>query len=74
MKTNSKNLGKCQVKLNVELDADEVKAVVKETEKVFIREAQMPGFRKGKIPIEVIRKEFASSLKQEIERAMFQKN
>lgn len=74
MKTNVKNLSKCQVKLTVELDAEEIKAVIKDTEKVFIREAEMPGFRKGKIPIQVIRKEFASGLKQSIERTMFQKN
>lgn len=73
MKTSVKNLDKCQVKLTIELNGDEVKAVVKDTEKVFIREAQMPGFRKGKIPIEVIRKEFAAGLKQEIERGIFHK-
>ena len=74
MKTSVKNLDKCQVKLTVTLEAEEIKAVVKDVEKVFLREAQMPGFRKGKMPIELIRKEFASGLKQEIQRAMFQKN
>jgi len=74
MKTNTKNLGKCQVELKVTLDADEMKAVIKDVEKVFLREAQMPGFRKGKVPIELIRKEFAAGLKEETERAMFQKN
>ena len=74
MKTSSKAQDKCQVKLSVTLDADEMKAIVKDVEKVFVREAQIPGFRKGKVPLELIRKEFASGLKQEIERAMFQKH
>ena len=74
MKTETKTLEKCQVELTVTLDADETKAIVKDVEKAFMREAQIPGFRKGKVPIEIIRKEFASGLKQEIERAMFQKN
>ncbi len=74
MKTSSKALDKCQVKLEVSLDADETRAIVKDVEKVFLREAQLPGFRKGKVPIELIRKQFASGLKQEIERALFQKN
>ena len=74
MKTESKKLDKCQVELNVTLDAEEVKAIVKEVEKAFMREAQLPGFRPGKVPIELIRKNFAEGLKQEIERAMFQKN
>jgi len=74
MKTSSKSLDKCQVKLTVTLEADEIGAIVKDVEKVFLKEAQLPGFRKGKVPLQVIRKEFADGLKQEIQRAMFQKN
>ncbi len=74
MKTSSKAQDKCQVKISVTLDADEMKAIVKDVEKVFVREAQIPGFRKGKVPLALVRKEFASGLKQEIERAMFQKH
>ncbi len=74
MKTASKKLDKCQVELAVTLDADEAKAIVKEVEKTFVREAKLPGFRPGKVPIELIRKEFASGLKQETERLTFQKN
>ena len=74
MKTNSKKLGKCQVELTVTLDADETKAIVKDVEKAFVREAKLPGFRPGKVPIELIRKEFAQGLKQETDRAIFQRN
>ena len=42
MKTSSKAQDKCQVKLSVTLDADEMKAIVKDVEKVFVREAQIP--------------------------------
>ena len=73
MKTSSKNLDNCQVKLGVTLDAEEMKGIVKDVEGVFLREAQLPGFRKGKVPIQVIRKQFADGLKQEIQRTMFQK-
>ena len=74
MKTASKKLDKCQVELTVTIDADEMKAIVKDVEKAFVREAKLPGFRPGKVPLELIRKEFAQGLKQETERAMFQKN
>ena len=74
MKSSIKKQDKCQVKLTVELDAAETAAIVKDVEKVFMREAQMPGFRKGKMPIELIRKEFAGQLKEEITRTIFQKN
>ena len=73
MKTELKNLEKCQVQLTVTLDAAETKDAVKSVEKVFVREAQLPGFRKGKVPVEIIRKEFADGLKREIERELFQK-
>ncbi len=74
MKTTNKKLGKCQVELTVTLDADETKAIVKDVEKAFVREAKLPGFRPGKVPIELIRKEFAQGLKQETDRAIFQRN
>ena len=73
MKTSIKNLDKCQVKLTVTLDADEIAAVTKEVEKAFLREAQLPGFRKGKVPIELIRKSFSEGLRNEIHRSMFHK-
>lgn len=74
MKTETKNLDKCRVQLTVTLDADEAKACVKEVEKEFVREARLPGFRPGKAPIELIRKEFGSQLKSEIERTAFRKH
>ncbi len=73
MKTNTKKLDKCQVELKVALDADEMKAVVKDVEKAFMREARLPGFRPGKVPIEVIRKQFADGLRQETEHSMIRK-
>ena len=74
MKSSIKNLDKCQVKLTVELDSAEVAAAVKDVEKVFVREAQIPGFRKGKVPLDIIRREFKDGLQQEIKRAIFQKH
>ena len=59
MKTESKKLDKCQVELTVTLDAEEMKASVKDVERAFVREARLPGFRPGKVPVELIRKEFA---------------
>ena len=73
MKTSCKSKENCQVELTVTLDADEVGAAVKDVERVFMREAQIPGFRKGKVPIQIIRKEFASGLKEETERSLIRK-
>ena len=73
MKTSTKNLDKCQVRLSIALDADEMNSVVREVERTFMREAQIPGFRKGKVPINIIRKDFAEGLKQETERLMIRR-
>ena len=70
MKTSSKLKENCQVELSVTLDAGEMGEIVKGVERVFLREAQLPGFRKGKVPLPLIRKEFASGLKEEVQRAM----
>ena len=74
MKTNTKKLDNCQVELKVELDADEMKSVVKEVEKAFMREARLPGFRPGKVPIELIRKQFADGLREETEHSMIRRH
>ena len=74
MKTDTKKLDKCQVKLMVTLDADEAKTCIKEVEKAFVKEVRMPGFRPGKAPIELIRKNFASQLKEETGRVMLRRN
>ncbi len=73
MKTSTKNLDKCRVQLTVKLTTDEVTDVVKSVEKTFMREAELPGFRKGKVPLEVIRKQFADGLKRETEHGLLRK-
>lgn len=74
MKTELKTLDKCQAQLTVKLDAEEMKAIVKDVEKVFVREAHIPGFRPGKAPIDLVRKNFSAQIKEETTRTMFQKN
>ena len=73
MKTSKKKQGKCRIELKVELDAAEKGEVVKSVEREFMRHAELPGFRKGKVPIEVIRKNFAGALRQETVAAMVRK-
>ena len=74
MKTETKIMDKCQVQLTVTLDADEAKACIKEVEKAFVREARLPGFRPGKAPIELIRKNFSADIQKETVGAMLRKH
>ncbi|MBO6167842.1 MAG: trigger factor [Kiritimatiellae bacterium] len=74
MKTEAKAPEKCSVELKISLDADETKAIVKKVENAFMREAYVPGFRKGKVPLERIRKEFAQGIAQEVRQAAIRDN
>lgn len=74
MKTEAKKLKNCQVQIDVELDAAEAKKVVREVENAFVREVRLPGFRPGKVPLEIIRRDYADGLKAETERALARRN
>ncbi len=74
MKTEAKAPEKCSVELKISLDPDETKAIVKKVENAFMREAYVPGFRKGKVPLERIRKEFAQGIAQEVRQAAIRDN
>ena len=65
MKTDTKKIGGCRVQLDVTLDAAETDKVVKEVEKVFLRNARIPGFRPGKAPIDIVRRNFAADIAAE---------
>ncbi len=74
MKTETKNLDKCQVQLTVTLDANEANAVVKDVEKRFVREAAVPGFRPGKAPLALLRKNYGGELEKRIAEGIANKN
>ena len=61
----------CVIRLTVTADADEIKGEARKILNTFLREAQIPGFRKGKVPEVLVRKNFAKELKEETEGACF---
>ena len=71
MKTETKKISGCRVQLNVALDAGEAGEIVKGVEKVYLRNARIPGFRPGKAPIEIVRRSFAVEMDRDMkERAI----
>jgi trigger factor len=70
MKVESKKAIKCQVELNVSFEAAEVSEIVKKVERDFVSHAELPGFRKGKAPLDLIRKNFAAGIKDEVGKGM----
>ena len=67
-------LEKSMAELQFSIDAETYKAEVLKVFKTEGKKYTVQGFRKGKAPLQIIRKEFADGLNQEIQRAMFQKN
>ena len=63
----------CSVKLIVKAEAAEIADECKKVLNAFLREAAIPGFRKGKVPLAVIQQKFADGIKQESEQACFRK-
>ena len=71
MKTETKKISGCRVQLNVSLDASETGEIVKGVEKVYLRNARIPGFRPGKAPIEIVRRSFDVEMARDMkERAI----
>jgi trigger factor len=55
----------CRVKLDVEVPADRVGLVLKETVAVFRKSARIPGFRSGKTPPGLLTKRYGKQIQEE---------
>lgn len=54
------------VEITITLGADETKKIFASVMSVFKREAEVPGFRKGKVPEKVIAEKFEKGIKEEV--------
>lgn len=72
MKVDTQNVGPCKVKVIVKAEADETRKDYDEVMKVFLREGRVPGFRPGKVPRDIIKREFHAQITEEIQRRLFQ--
>ncbi len=63
--------GPAQRTLDIELPLEEVESHLDQAARELQRRAVMPGFRKGKVPLERVRQDFAAQIEQEfLERAI----
>lgn len=69
MKIETKESGACVVALTVTADADEVQVPYKKVLNGFLREAVVPGFRRGKVPLNIIQQKFQAEIADECKRA-----
>ena len=59
------NLEKSAIELTVTVDKDEVAEVYKKTLAKYVKNAQIPGFRKGHVPANVLERKYGDSIKAE---------
>ena len=56
----------CRRELELEIPAEEVSKAMERVAKEFARVANVPGFRRGKAPVSLIRRKFADDIKGEV--------
>ena len=71
MTFEKKESSPCVVALAIKAEADEVQACYKKVLNMFLREASLPGFRKGKVPLAILKQKFQKEILQECEQECF---
>ena len=66
MKTNLKKIQNCKMRLSVEAEAAEVENRSREVLREFQKEANLPGFRQGKAPLDLVEKKYTREIEEEV--------
>ena len=57
-----------QTSLSLEIPVDDVRQATDRTARVFARNVNLPGFRRGKVPLDLVKRRFAEELHHAAER------
>ena len=71
MKVDTQNIGPCKVKVIVKAEADETRTDYEEVMKSFLQHGRVPGFRQGKVPREIIKRDFHKEITEEVQGRLF---
>ena len=71
MKFEKKESSPCVVALSVKADAEDIKGEYQKVLNAFLRQGVIPGFRKGKVPLPVIKQKFQQEIADESKQACF---
>jgi trigger factor len=64
------DVGPCKKQLKVEVPAPAVEAETQRVVREFGQRVNLPGFRKGKVPAELVRRRFANQIEQEVKERL----
>jgi trigger factor len=73
MKVSVKSAGTCRKTIGIEIPAETLGEERADTLKVYAKHANIPGFRKGKAPAQVVAKKYAKEITQDLEERMVPK-
>jgi trigger factor len=73
MKWEVKDEKNCRKAINVTVEKDDIKKVYDEVFKNIKNNAQLDGYRKGKAPEDVVKKRFAATIKEEVQKDIIPK-
>ncbi len=66
MKTEIIEVSPTQKEIKIEIEAEAVKEVFNKVSQKFARAAQVPGFRKGFAPVDIVRLRFKEEIRSEV--------
>ena len=64
------DLGPCKKQLRFELPLEDVDAAFSEVTKQFQKQANLPGFRKGKAPLDKVQARFSQQIEDEVQKKL----
>ncbi|MFT5206743.1 MAG: trigger factor [Candidatus Omnitrophota bacterium] len=70
MKTNLKKIKDCRHALDIEVGPELVEEAYQKAFKTIQKKIKMPGFRQGKVPLQMIEKDYESHAKEEVANAL----
>ena len=66
MKVDMLDMGSCRIKATVRADAEETRPEYDKVVQYFAQKGRIPGFRVGKVPLDVIKRTFANEIREEV--------
>ena len=74
MKISIKNINKCRKEISIHISSEIMINEHKETLNLYVKNANIPGFRKGKAPAKVVETKYAKEIKQDIKDRILPKD
>ena len=66
MKVDVQEMEPCRVTMTVKAEAEEIRPDYDAVVRYFVQKGRVPGFRAGKVPLEVIKRTFSNEIREEV--------